>query len=195
MVRLPTFSVDILSNVMLSKPPAPRLRAMLREVTVGARQLFFGTLKDGPGQGHWIARPYGIDEEKAAMELVDLALGEMRDDPSLVLKTYRNDELLTALSGYPTKQGWKKKYIVKYILENAREVMESLTAGKRVLALYGESNEEGAAQRTGLIRLDPFCQSRWVLSPERFSWTKSSLTVARTSCSYVSRHHKASVGA
>ena len=141
----PLFRVDSLRNVLQSKPPAPRLRAMLREVTVGARQLFFGTLKDGPGQGHWIARPYGIDEEKAAMELVDLGLGQTLDDPSLVLTSYRNDELLAALSSYPTKQGWKKKYIINYILENAREVIESLTMGKRVFILRAESTADGAA--------------------------------------------------
>ena len=151
----PLFCLRSLSDVMQSNPPAPRLRAMLRGVTVGARQLFFGTLKDGPGQGHWIARPYGIDEEKGAMELVDLGLGEMRDDPFLILTTYRNDQLLAALSGYPTKEGWKKKFIIKYILENAPEVMENLTRGKRVFTLRVESNEDDAALADWTVKIKP----------------------------------------
>lgn len=54
---------------------------------------FFGTLKDGPGQGHWVAKPYGIDESTAGAELAESGPGDLRDDPSLVLMTYRKGDL------------------------------------------------------------------------------------------------------
>lgn len=132
-------------DILDSEPPAPGIRAKLREVSTGARQLFFGTLKDGPGQGHWIARPYGIDEIRARAELVESELGELQDDPSLVLMTYRKEELLAALEGHSVKQGWNKKYIAKYMKENAPEVAAGLTAGKRIFKLREDAREEGKA--------------------------------------------------
>lgn len=141
----PLLRVQDLSGIMNSKPPAPNLRAKLQEVSIGARQLFFGTLKDGPGQGHWIARPYGIDERRAGTELVESGLGELQDDPSLVLMTYRKEELLAALEGHPIKQGWSKKYIAKYMRENTPEVLARLAEGKRIFALREDVREEGEA--------------------------------------------------
>ena len=141
----PLLRREDLGDILNSKPPAPNLRAKLREVSIGARQLFFGTLRDGPGQGHWIARPYGIDESKAEVELVESGLGELQDDPSLVLMTYRKGELLAALEGHPVKQGWTKKYIAKYIKENAPEVLARLAEGKRIFSLHEDAKEEGKA--------------------------------------------------
>ena len=141
-----------LISLMNSETPAVRIRAKLREVSMGARQLFFGTLKDGSGQGHWIARPYGIDESKAALELTEVGLGELQDDPALVIMTYRKGEILEALEGYPIKQGWNKKYIAKYIAENAPGVLVRLTEGKRVLALKADFSDEGGVLASWIAR-------------------------------------------
>lgn len=122
---------------------SPNLRAVLREVSIGARQLFFCTISGGPGQGHWCGMPYGIDEEKATTELISVGLGRLDDDPALVLSTYRRDELLGALSGYPTKKGWSKKYCIKFLIKNAPEVHSKLLEGKRIFVLNAEFHEEG----------------------------------------------------
>ena len=118
-----------LADTLKSSPPAANLRTILRGADISARQLFFGTLKDGPGQGHWIARPYGIDEEKAATELTNLGLGELRDDPSLILMTYRKEELVEALTGHPIKQGWNKKQLIKNLSGNC-QVQQYVRTGK-----------------------------------------------------------------
>ncbi len=123
-------------------PPTPGLRAKLREVSIGARQLFFGTLLEGPGNGHWSARPYGIDEEKASLELAKAELGELQNDPVLVLTTYRKEELLEPLKGHPIKQGWNKKYIAKYIAENAPDILTRLTEGKQVFVLQTDIRDQ-----------------------------------------------------
>jgi hypothetical protein len=139
----PLFKPREVNSILSAETPAANLRAKLREMSIGARQLFFGTLEDGAGQGGWGARPYGINEHLAAIELTDSGLGELVSDASLVLATYRNEELFTALKGHPIKQGWKKKSTIKYILENAPEVAERLTKGKTVLAVRREYLEEG----------------------------------------------------
>jgi hypothetical protein len=139
----PLFSFRSLESVLGMEAPAHDLRVKLRSMSIGARQLFFGTLENGPGQGGWSARPLGINEDLASTEVANLGLGELCSDPALVLMTYRNEELFQALRGHPTKQGWKKKYIVKYMLENAREVAERLARGKQVLAIRQEVVEDG----------------------------------------------------
>jgi hypothetical protein len=125
--------------------PAYDLRVKLRDMSIGSRQLFLGTLEKGAGQGGWPARPFGINEDLALTEVVNLGLGDLCSDPELMLMTCRNGELFAALSGHPTKQGWKKKYIVKYMLKNAPEVAERLVRGKQVLAIRQELVGEGKA--------------------------------------------------
>jgi hypothetical protein len=142
-VDYPLLNVEDLDVLLTSPPPASALRAKLREVSIGARQLFFGALKDGAGQGYWIARPYGIDERKVRLELADAGLGELQDDPMLVLMTYSKGELLEALEGYPIKKGWNKKYIAKYMKESTPEILAKLTRGKTVLALQAGIFNEG----------------------------------------------------
>ena len=149
----PFLRVEDLSSLLSSKPPASSLRSRLREVTICARQLFFGTLKDGVGQGHWIARPYGIDEGKAAIELAEEGLGELRDDPALILMSYRKGELLESLEGHPTKQGWNKKYIAKYMTEKAPEVLARLTEGKTIFDLQAGVRDEGEALASWISRI------------------------------------------
>lgn len=139
----PFFKSKAINSILNAEIPSDNIRAKLREVNIGARQLFFGTLENGAGQGGWSARPYGINEDLASIELVNSSLGELVSDPDLVLATYRNADLFTALKGHPIKQGWKKKSTIKYILENAPYVVERLTKGKTVLAVRQEYLEEG----------------------------------------------------
>ena len=82
-----TLDLDEVNEALQPGPPAAGLRATLQHASIGARQLFFSTMKDKSGQNHWDARPYGIDIEKAAQELVALGLGEFKKD-----STYAGDD-------------------------------------------------------------------------------------------------------
>lgn len=139
----PLFKVDKVTETLRPNPPAYELRNVLRGISIGARQMFFGTLKDGVGQGHWIARPFGIDEDKAGIELVNCELGTFESDPVLILTTYRKDELFKALAGHPIKQGWNKKYIIKYMTQNAPDVVTNLTSGRQVFSINPEVKTDG----------------------------------------------------
>lgn len=148
----PAILLSDMNALLNSKPPVPELRAILRDVSIGARQLFFGTLKNGSGRGHWDARPYGIDEEKAAIELVKRGLGKLNNDPILIMATYRKEELLSALTNYPIKKGWNKQYLIRYIIENAPKVQANLTKGKTALTLQSDSISDGSALESWVSR-------------------------------------------
>jgi hypothetical protein len=140
----PLLKADDVARTLEPGPPSQALRYRLREVAIGSRLLFLGTLEEGVGQGGWKVRPFGVDEEKSNEELVAAGLGVLRDDQELLLSTYRNEELFTALAGYPIKQGWKKKYIIKFMRENAPEIAVKLCDGKTVFEpdpVYMESGK------------------------------------------------------
>ena len=123
-----------------AEPPSSELRSILRELSIGSRLLFLGTVEQGTGQGSWKVRPFGINECEQSQELVQAQLGTLNHDPEMVLSSYRNQELLAALSGYPTKQGWKKKYIIKFMLDNATGIADRLCEGKEVFAANPQWN-------------------------------------------------------
>jgi hypothetical protein len=140
----PLYDKEVLARALEADAPAPALRGTLKQAAIGSRQMFFGTLKEGPGQGGWEARPFGINEELASSELAQLGLGQLVSDPQLILMTFKKDELLAALEGHETKQGLSKKYIIKYIMDHAPNVAGRLTAGRSVLNLLPEIKEQGA---------------------------------------------------
>lgn len=139
------FDKEALARVLQQNVPAPALREKLKDTTIGARQTFFGTLHEGPGQGAWAARPFGINEDVVSKELAQLGLGVLISDPSLVLMTYRKDELLASLNGFPTKEGWSKKYLIKYMMKTAPVLVDRLTTGKSVLDIHPSVREDGSA--------------------------------------------------
>lgn len=141
----PLYDHEALVRSLQQEAPAEALRARLKEAAIGARQVFFGTLQEGPGQGAWAARPFGINEDLASTELVRLGLGLLVSDPTRVLMTYRKNELLAALEGYETKQGWSKKYIIKYMMKEAPTVAERLSVGKSVLDILPSVRGDGIA--------------------------------------------------
>lgn len=140
----PFYDREALARALDGDAPAPALRATLKRAAIGSRQMFFGTLEEGPGQGGWAARPFGINEILASSELAQLGLGQLLSDPQLVLMTFTKDELLAALEGHKIKQGWSKKYIIKYMMDHAPNVADRLTAGRSVLNLLPEIKEQGA---------------------------------------------------
>jgi hypothetical protein len=144
---LPLIKAEKVENILRSGPPSGELRSLLRELSISSRLMFLGTLEDGAGQGGWKVRPFGIDEEQSTEELVKAGLGILNHDQEVVLSTYRNEELLSALAGYATKQGWKKKYIIKFIGENAPDVAVKLCDGKAVF----EVNSQWASSGTALV--------------------------------------------
>lgn len=139
----PLFNFKNLENVLNMKAPAYDLRMKLRMMSIGARQLFLDTLVRGAGQGGWSARPFGINEDLASVEVANLGLGKRSSDPELALMTYRNEELLASLNGYPVKQGWNKKYTIKYMLENAPEIARRLAQDRQALSIPHEIMEDG----------------------------------------------------
>lgn len=140
----PLYDREALARVLETDAPAPALRATLKQAAIGSRQMFFGTLKSGQGQGGWEARPFGINEELASSELAQLGLGQLVSDPQLALTTFKKDELLAALDGHETKKGWSKKYIIKYMMDHTPNVVGRLTARRSVLKLLPEIKEQGA---------------------------------------------------
>jgi hypothetical protein len=141
----PFYDYDEFNAALCAQAPALALRARLAEATVGSRQVFFGTLLEGAGQGAWSARPFGVNEEATSAELASLGLGVFLEDPSLVLMTLKKDELLEALQGYPTKQGWSKKYVIKYMMKEAPIVAERLSGGKRVLDILPSIRDDAVS--------------------------------------------------
>jgi len=141
----PLYDHEALLGSIRVEAPAHALRAKLREATIGGRQVFFGTLLEGPGQGAWSARPFGVTEETASQELVSLGLGLFLEDPRLALISLKKDELLTALAGYATKQGWSKKYIINYMMKEAPMIAERLSAGKRVVDILPSVRDDALA--------------------------------------------------
>ena len=139
----PLYSYAALDAVLCAEVPAHALRSRLAEATVGARQVFFGTLLGGAGQGAWSARPFGINEEAASAELVSLGLGVYVGDPLLVLMTLKKEELLAALDGFPTKQGWAKKFLIKFMMKEAPIVAKQLSEGKRVVDICPSLRDDG----------------------------------------------------
>ncbi len=140
--EFPLFDKEALARSLQKEAPSPALRAKLKEATIGARQVFFGTLNEGPGQGAWAARPFGINEDPTSGELVHLDLGLLVSDPHLVLMTYKKEDLLAALEGHQTKQGWSKKYIINYMMKEAPVVADRLSAGKSVLDILPSVRED-----------------------------------------------------
>jgi len=139
----PLYGYEALDAALCAEAPAQALRSRLAEATVSGRQVFFGTLVDGAGQGAWSARPFGINEETASEELVSLGLGVYVDDPPLVLMTLRKEELLAALDGFPTKQGWSKKYLIKFMMKEAPIVAKRLSDGKKVVDIRPTLRDDG----------------------------------------------------
>jgi len=139
----PLFDLTKLTNVLNVKAPAYNLRVKLRTMSVGARQLFLDTIARGAGQGGFSARPFGINEDLVSREVANLGIGELCDQPEIVLMMYRNEQLFAALTGYPIKLGWNKKYIIKYMLQSAPDVVSRLTQDKYALVIPQQIMEEG----------------------------------------------------
>ena len=134
-------------NILRAGPPSAELRSLLRELFVSSRLMFLGTCEAGAGQGAWKVRPFGIDEEESTEKLVRAGLCILNHDQEVVLATYRNEELLSALAGYATKQDWKKKYLIKFIGENASEVAAKLCDGRAAV----EVNSKWALSGNALV--------------------------------------------
>lgn len=141
----PLYEHEALLDSIQAEAPAQAVRAKLREAAVGSRQLFFGTLLNGPGQGAWSARPFGINEETASHQLVSLGLGLFLEDPRLALMALKKQELLAALAGHPTKEGWSKKYIVNHMMEEFPGIAGRLTAGNKVLDIHPSLRADAVA--------------------------------------------------
>jgi hypothetical protein len=135
------------------KAPAYDLRMKLRAMSIGARQLFLDTLVRGVGQGGWSARPFGINEDLASIEVANLGLGKLCGDPELVLMAYRKEQLFAALNGYPIKQGWNKKYTVKFMLQNAPGVAKRLAQDKQVLVVSQETAEDSKTLLEWVVKI------------------------------------------
>lgn len=148
----PLYDYAALDAVLCVEGPAEALRSRLAEATVSTRQVFFGTLLEGAGQGAWGARPFGVNEEATSAELVSLGLGVFLEDPFPVLMTLKKEELLGVLQGYPTKQGWSKKYLIKYMMKEAPTIAERLSGGKKVVDIL-------PAIRDDALRLGEWCDS------------------------------------
>jgi len=141
--NIPLYDYDALNAVLCAEVPATALRSRLAEATVGARQVFYGTLIWGAGQGGWSARQFGVNEEATSAELVSLGLGVFIDDPVLVLMTLKKAELLATLGGFPTKQGWSKKYLINFMMKEAPSVAERLCGGKKVVDILPLLRDDG----------------------------------------------------
>jgi hypothetical protein len=134
----PLLKTNDVEYILKSGHPGSSLTNILRDLSIGSRLMFLSTVMDGPAQGAWNVRPFGIDEVVASEEIANAGLGELIYDTELVLSMYRIEELLKVLSDHQIKQGWKKKRIIKYMIENTPQIAASLCDGKKALVIKNE---------------------------------------------------------